>query len=70
MKKHTAQPTQVMPTHPDCYVCERGGISLRYIGKGLWRHEDCAPGSTNWCEWYDKHPESHSTAGKILRAKG
>ncbi len=53
---------------PDCYICGRSGVSMRYIGGDLWRHEECAPGTPAWCEWYDQHPEKHTSAGDTLRA--
>lgn len=53
----------------ECFVCERGGTDLKYIGADRYRHGYCAPGSPNWKEWYDAHPEQHTDAGDILRGK-
>jgi hypothetical protein len=53
---------------PDCFVCRRGGTALKYIGAEQYRHEDCAPGSKLWAEWYDLHPERHTDQGNILRS--
>lgn len=52
---------------PDCFICNRGGLGMMYLGWNRYRHEDCAPGSRNWCEWYDGHPEGHTVEGDILR---
>jgi len=36
----------------DCYVCDRVQFGkVVYLGSDKWRHEACAPGSRNWCEW-------------------
>ncbi len=60
-KEKTVQPCA------DCYVCGRGGTQMRYLGNETYRHDDCEPGSRNWCEWYDQHPEAHTSQGDILR---
>jgi hypothetical protein len=56
-----------VPT-PDCFICGRGGTALKYIGVDLYRHDDCAPGTRMWAEWYDAHPERRSVIGDILRS--
>jgi hypothetical protein len=53
----------------DCFICQRGGTHLKYLGNDRYRHESCAPGSPNWKDWYDSHPEEHTDAGDILRGK-
>ena len=65
--KNNAAVTVRQPA-PDCAVCGRSGTALVYLGLGNYRHEECAPGSPNWIEWYDAHPAIHSTAGDIIRA--
>jgi hypothetical protein len=62
------KPTDKPPiVAPDCFICGRGGLSLTYIGVDLYRHEDCAPGTRMWAEWYDAHPDRHTVIGDILR---
>jgi hypothetical protein len=56
-----------VPT-PDCYICGRGGTTLKYLGLDVYRHEDCAPGTRMWAEWYDANPMRHTDAGNILRS--
>ncbi len=39
--------------HQYCYVCGKKVKATEksiYIGNGLYRHTDCAPGSPNWME--------------------
>ena len=36
-----------------CYVCARESRDLLMIGPGKFRHQDCNPGSPNWCEYYE-----------------
>ena len=55
-----------IPRDALCYVCERGGVDMLPMGLGVYRHEDCAPGSTLWVEWYERHPEKHTEAGEVL----
>lgn len=62
--------TPTPPKNPydvNCFICNRGGTDLKYLGKDRWRHSYCNPGSPNWKEWYDLHPEEHTDAGDILR---
>lgn len=57
----------LQPVKGECYVCGRGGVSLQRVGATLARHDDCAPGSYNWLEWYATLPASKRTdAGDIL----
>ena len=38
-----------------CTYCERvlWGSPV-YLGHGRYRHEECAPCSRSWCEYYDR----------------
>lgn len=57
----------LQPAKGTCYICERGGVTLQRIGPTSFRHEDCAPGSVLWLEWYERLPENRRTEeGNIL----
>lgn len=56
----------LQPKRGECYICGRGGVSLVLIGATRMRHEECAPGSFNWCEWYLTLPESKRTDSMTL----
>lgn len=51
-----------------CCICDRVRWgNYQYLGKGKWRHAECAPGSHNWREYYMRLPEAKRTsAGNLL----
>ena len=52
-----------------CIYCDRVRWGeFVYLTNGQWRHEECAPGSQDWREWYHQHPEKRSAVGDILAA--
>lgn len=55
-----------------CKVCDRiRWGNYQYLGKGVWRHQECAPGSRNWMEYYRNLPaEQRTSAGNILLEGG
>jgi hypothetical protein len=45
-----------------CHYCGRVRWgNWQYLLGGEWRHEECYPGSRDWCEYYERLPESDRT---------
>ena len=40
-----------------CYVCERESRNLQMIAPTKYRCKDCYPGSANWFDYLETHPE-------------
>ena len=65
--QHTT--TKAQPAEPSttflsetCHYCGRVRWGeWKYLLGGEWRHEECAPGSPSWCEYYERLPENERT---------
>ncbi len=59
---------QTIPLEETCTICGRVRWgNYRYLTKGRWRHDECAPGSAPWLEWYAALPAHRRTsAGDAL----
>ena len=69
--KHNPGSTKAQPVEPSsstflsetCHYCGRVRWGeWKYLLGGEWRHEECAPGSPSWCEYYERLPEDERTA--------